>query len=112
MRKVQACLGHHDVLDVGDSKMAALATRTYVAASQDHYLCPLPTVQMPAAELRVLLAPVWTGQQVLTPINRACEATPDKPEHIADGFTNTQIGRRRVGKECLRLCRSRWSPYH
>ena len=19
---------------------------------------------------------------------------------------------RRVGKECLRLCRSRWSPYH
>ena len=27
----------------------------------------------------------------------------------------TQINRseeRRVGKECLRLCRSRWSPYH
>ncbi len=23
-----------------------------------------------------------------------------------------QIGRARVGKECLRLCRSRWSPYH
>ena len=23
-----------------------------------------------------------------------------------------QIGKRRVGKECLRLCRSRWSPYH
>ena len=23
-----------------------------------------------------------------------------------------EIGRRRVGKECLRLCRSRWSPYH
>ena len=28
---------------------------------------------------------------------------------------NIQMGRseeRRVGKECLRLCRSRWSPYH
>ena len=24
----------------------------------------------------------------------------------------SQIGERRVGKECLRLCRSRWSPYH
>ena len=24
----------------------------------------------------------------------------------------SQIGKRRVGKECLRLCRSRWSPYH
>ena len=23
-----------------------------------------------------------------------------------------KIGRARVGKECLRLCRSRWSPYH
>ena len=23
-----------------------------------------------------------------------------------------EIGKRRVGKECLRLCRSRWSPYH
>ena len=27
-------------------------------------------------------------------------------------FTGPQIGERRVGKECLRLCRSRWSPYH
>ena len=25
---------------------------------------------------------------------------------------NFKIGKRRVGKECLRLCRSRWSPYH
>jgi dihydroorotase len=23
-----------------------------------------------------------------------------------------EIGKRRVGKECRRLCRSRWSPYH
>ena len=28
------------------------------------------------------------------------------------GLSPRQIGRRRVGKECLRLCRSRWSPYH
>ena len=25
---------------------------------------------------------------------------------------STEIEERRVGKECLRLCRSRWSPYH
>ena len=25
---------------------------------------------------------------------------------------DAEIGRARVGKECLRLCRSRWSPYH
>ena len=31
------------------------------------------------------------------------------------GATPKNMGRseeRRVGKECLRLCRSRWSPYH
>ena len=27
-------------------------------------------------------------------------------------LTTVKIGKRRVGKECLRLCRSRWSPYH
>ena len=26
--------------------------------------------------------------------------------------TDTRSEERRVGKECLRLCRSRWSPYH
>ena len=26
--------------------------------------------------------------------------------------THTRSEERRVGKECLRLCRSRWSPYH
>ena len=25
---------------------------------------------------------------------------------------STRSEERRVGKECLRLCRSRWSPYH
>ena len=25
---------------------------------------------------------------------------------------NSRSKERRVGKECLRLCRSRWSPYH
>ena len=29
---------------------------------------------------------------------------------IRDMFLRSE--ERRVGKECLRLCRSRWSPYH
>src|SRR3546814_11616715 len=28
------------------------------------------------------------------------------------GYKAVQIGRRRVGKECVRTCRSRWWPYH
>ena len=27
-------------------------------------------------------------------------------------FMSIRSEERRVGKECLRLCRSRWSPYH
>ena len=30
----------------------------------------------------------------------------------ADDPTVSRSEERRVGKECLRLCRSRWSPYH
>ena len=33
---------------------------------------------------------------------------------VPDGYSLilTRSEERRVGKECLRLCRSRWSPYH
>ena len=86
IRKVQNCLNEHGVLYVGDCKMAALPTRAYVANSDDHYLCPLPAVQMPASELRDLLTPVWTGQQTLTPVHRASQETQDEIKHIADGF--------------------------
>jgi transposase len=87
IRKVQAQLGYHGVLYVGDCKMASLETRAYLAASADHYLCPLSAVQVPAAVLQALLAPVWTGAQPLTPVHRAPETAPDQPEHIANGFS-------------------------
>ena len=32
--------------------------------------------------------------------------------HPLNTFRNLRSEERRVGKECLRLCRSRWSPYH
>jgi transposase len=87
IRKVQASLGKHGVLYVGDCKMASLETRAYIASSKDHYLCPLPSVQMSAADLKAILAPVWTGVQPLTAVQRAPVTAPDKPVHIADGFS-------------------------
>ena len=33
-------------------------------------------------------------------------------EHCAEIDEAARSEERRVGKECLRLCRSRWSPYH
>jgi MFS family permease len=42
--------------------------------------------------------------------------TPPSIAMVADHYPKARRGRRseerRVGKECRRLCRSRWSPYH
>ena len=40
------------------------------------------------------------AEQRETALRAAAQTLPDRSEE------------RRVGKECLRLCRSRWSPYH
>ena len=56
--------------------------------------------------------------QVKDLYNKKCQLCSIETEkldvhHIDyDKTNNLKIGRRRVGKECLRLCRSRWSPYH
>ena len=34
------------------------------------------------------------------------------PEDSHRAEPELEIGERRVGKECLSVCRSRWSPYH
>jgi len=72
---------------VGDCKMASFETRAFLAASHDQYLCPLSAVQMPAAALQALLAPVWAGAQSLIPIHRASETANDTPRHMANGFS-------------------------
>ena len=38
--------------------------------------------------------------------------TSSQVERDQDGVMVLRSEERRVGKECLRLCRSRWSPYH
>ena len=38
------------------------------------------------------------------------ERLAELKQQIAEGTYRSE--ERRVGKECLRLCRSRWSPYH
>src|SRR3546814_18947080 len=41
--------------------------------------------------------------QMLADVDRAGNETPGRSERSEE---------RRVGKECVRTCRSRWSPYH
>ena len=44
--------------------------------------------------------------------NMAIEAGAKNGIFAFDEITEARSEERRVGKECLRLCRSRWSPYH
>ncbi len=84
IKKIQDVLGRHGLLYIGDCKMAALATRAYLARSADYYVCPLSAVQLNAEQRAALLQPVWDGVQEL----EAIERINDKGEKvvIARGF--------------------------
>lgn len=82
---VQQSLGQGGRTHVGDCKMAALATRAFVAASGDFYLCPLSENQLGRAERRELLQPVFAGTQTLQQVWRpGGDGEPD--ELVAEGF--------------------------
>jgi transposase len=99
IKKVQQYVQATGLLYVGDSKMSALATRCYVAQSDNHYLCPLPEVQVSKKDLAELLAPVLRGEirlgQVSSPKVNLIEDSESSeslsespsPDWIAEGFS-------------------------
>src|SRR5713101_8153432 len=89
IKRVSQSLQAHGVLYVGDCKMAALATRAYVQAQGDYYLCPLATTQVPAQELDRYLLPVWRGEQQVLAVRRA--KTEEEDEVIAEGFEQSVV---------------------
>jgi transposase len=96
IKKVQDYVQPSGLLYVGDSKMSALETRHYIAQSDNHYLCPLPEVQVSKAKLAELLAPVVRGEQMLTQVaspkmnqsdpSASSASSEPNAEPIAEGF--------------------------
>ena len=87
--------------------MAALATRAFVAAGGDFYLCPLSESQFSRAERRALLQPVWDGTQALQPVRRpGRDGHPD--ELVAEGFAVEVALTATVGKQEVRWTERRW----
>jgi len=84
IERVQASLGRHGLLYVGDCKMASRDTRARIAAAGDFSLCPLPQVQLAEGEFEAALAAVWTGEQALSSVVR--EGPKGQPELIAEGY--------------------------
>jgi len=84
IERVQASMGRHGLLYVGDCKMAARDTRARIAAAGDFYLCPLPQVQLDEGEFDAALAAVGKGECVLSSVVR--EGPQGQPEVIAEGY--------------------------
>src|SRR3954470_1377569 len=104
---VQKSLGVGGRTYVGDCKMAAVATRAFVAAGGDFYLCPLAETQLSRAERRVLLRPVWDDTQALQPVWRpGPEGQPDEP--VAEGFSVDVALTARVGEQEVQWTERRW----
>ena len=71
------------------------------------------------ATLAVATAQTATGADVVGNLSAvAAGTTAPTSTHAGTGGSNSvsapaaRSEERRVGKECVRLCRSRWSPYH
>ena len=88
IQQAQQTLGQTGLLYIGDCKMAALATRAYIQQSGDYYLCPLSGVQVSAALMQQLVAPVQANTQAVTTIERQRE--DGSAEAIAVGYEYTQ----------------------
>ncbi len=82
--RVRETLQRNELLYIGDCKMAALATRAYVAVGGDYYLCPLPATQSNISSLVGYLEPVWQGKQELTSIEYTY--ANGETEEIAVGY--------------------------
>ena len=84
IERVQQSLGRRGLLFVGDCKMAAHDTRSFIALAGDYYLCPLPQTQLAEGELDEALERVWSGEQDLNSVFR--EPDSDEPKLIAQGY--------------------------
>src|ERR671925_1375091 len=94
--RVQASLGRHGLLYVGDCKKASRETRARIAAAGDFYLCPLPQVQLAAGEFDAALAAVCNGAHALSAVVR--EGPQGQPELIAQGYEYPVAMSHKVGE--------------
>src|SRR5271166_1295966 len=107
IQAVQQSLGVGGRTYVGDCKMAALATRAFVAAGGDFYLCPLSENQLSRAQRRELLQPVFAGTQALQPVWRP-GPRGQADELVAEGFSLDVELTALVGEQQVRWTERRW----
>lgn len=112
IRRVQKLLqGKKGVTYIGDCKMAALATRGYVASSGDYYVCPFAQVQIGSKPMSELLEAVFDGREKLEEVFSAGGGC-SKPQKIAEGYEyearleSASAGKKQVWRERRFVVRS------
>src|SRR3546814_1509240 len=74
-----------------------------------HHSALRPGSQAFPWNLGLILIAVCVIAPVVSLLGLAVQGTGDHWAHL---FTYVRSEERRVGKECVSTCRSRWSPYH
>jgi len=97
IERVQASVGRHGLLYVGDCKMASRETRARLVVPGDFYLCPLPQVPLAEGELDTALEAIWRGGQSLSPVMR--EGPKGELEVIAEGYEYAVAMSQQVGEQ-------------
>jgi transposase len=108
IQQVQQTLGRGGRTYVGDCKMAALATRAYLASSGDFYLCPLSQTQLSLEQRQQLLAGVWSGEQTLQQVHRPARKVADPDELVAEGFVVEEALSDTVAQQPVTWTERRW----
>jgi transposase len=86
--RARQILGQGNHLYVGDAKMGAVDTRSFIQAGEDYYLTPLAHIGDIPKLMKELLKPVWNRKQSLERIYPPTDET--KPKAIALGYEITR----------------------
>jgi transposase len=108
IQQVQHAFGPGGRTYVGDCKMAALATRAYLASTQDYYLCPLSEKQLSQEQRQEHLQPVWQGRQELQRLDRPAARSGPDVELVAEGFSLDVVVTALVNGQEIEWTERRW----
>src|SRR3546814_18084507 len=86
-----------------------MARRMFVTAKAPLKLAPAAAKRIPFPEVTVLLG----DPRLPDPVKKGGKFNPEDLETVAKlKAALARSEERRVGKECVSTCRSRWSPFH
>ena len=111
-------LASKSATDLGGVSIAGALDRAGIGPDQVEYVIMGQVLQAGAGQITARQAAVAAGIGMSVPaltVNKVCLSGLNAI-YLADLMINAgeaeRSEERRVGKECVSLCRSRWSPYH